>query len=222
MSFLDEKVIAGLVAITDFKLAPKLVGDLAQHCDFMVLRLDERVGNKRIFDRCVKEAKKRAEIVVPYSEDIEYNEWNWRESLVRRLDNLRPDYVLFPDQDEQFGKGLVDDLEVFQHSMANQLEFFYTMETKDGAKVPLYPHDRHCKVFRWMPGINYQPYRSFARPNHPNNGHGMLAKSRIHHYCFWDKECRADKRLQGYIKWQDKTIYDCVNKKLLEVIPELA
>jgi hypothetical protein len=221
MTVLDDKIIAGLMAITDFKLAPEMVKDVSQFCDYMVLRYDKNTRNKKIFNKCVKVAEKNNRFVIAYSEGGDYNEWNWRESLVRKLDVTKPDYVIFLDQDEKLEEGFAEiDLEDWQHSTATRMEFMYEMVTKDGVEVPVYPYRRHCKVFKWHPGINYQPYQCFARPNMKDEG-AFLAKTRIKHYCFFDKECRRGKMLQGDIKYKGEVICDTCGKKLLDVIPEL-
>jgi len=217
MTAINDKVIAGLMAITDFKLAPEMVKDVSQYCDYMVLRYDENTRNKKIFNECVRVAKKYNEFVIAYSEGGEYNEWNWRESLIRKLDVLRPDWVIFLDQDEKFGDGLIEDLKYWQHSNALRLEFMHEMVTKDGVEVPLYPYRRHCKIFKWHKGISYYPYKSFARPNLKNDA-AALANTKIKHYCFWDEECRKDKVLQGAVKYRGEIIYDALGRKLTDIL----
>lgn len=216
-NILDDKIIAGLMAITDFKLAPEMVRDVSNYCDYMILRYDEKTGNKKIFDECTDIAKNHNNFCRAYSENKDFNRWNWRESLIRRLDHLKPDYVIFLDEDEMLGYKFIDDFKIFTETGLNRLEFLYTMVTENDVNVPLYPYRRHTKVFRWFPGITYKPYRNFARPNFPKETKALKAVSKIEHFCFYNKKMRKEKIIKGHIKWNNKIKKNTVGKTFEEI-----
>ncbi len=218
---LKNKIVAGITASScDFKYAPELLADTAKYCDYMIIRFDSGVGNRDGLAKVKEAVGPFVQHLIVYEESVKFNKWNWRESLIRRLDVFRPDIVIAMDDDECFGEGIVGDLNNFQHSCAQRLDFKFEMATMYNKKVPLYPFRPHTKVFKWQPDINYIPYKHFARPNIPRDDSAILADSLIKHYCFWDKEERKDKTVGGDIVWENH-IYRAENKKLLDVIPSL-
>lgn len=192
IGMLDGKVVAGLMAISDFPLAPQMVEDLAKRCDILVLRFDALNGNKDLFKLCCA-ATGECEVLGLRGRE-RWNRWNWREQLVRSLDHIRPGYVLFPDSDETFGKEMDDDLDRFVRFGQDVMMFDYEMATDDDRAVLKYPKSRHCKAFRWTNKIGYRPYRGYAKPTWPDKECKMyMAKSKIRHYCFFNTAMEMEK-----------------------------
>lgn len=193
-------LIAGLMAISDFPLATQMLADLASRVDILCIRFDTITGAQAIWHRCLSAIAFQDRVYVLRSKKP-WNRWNWREDLIRMLDNIKPDFVLFPDSDETFGPDFEDDFLVFQNSGWDMMMFDYEMITEDNRLVRKYPGARHCKAFRWQPGITYIPYTGYARPNFPDGanglrqGRGFHAQSRIQHYCFFTRKMESNKIL---------------------------
>ena len=127
-----------------------------------------------------------------------WNKFNWRQSMLREIDNLglRPRIVLTPDQDEKFGPGLADDIARLLRSQQQALMFRYEMSTCDGEKVPLYPERPHMKTFKWRTGLTYVPYQTCAVvTNYARPWHQLAATSRMRHYCYYTKQLRQERGL---------------------------
>jgi len=190
---------AGLISIYNFPMADKLIIDLAKRVDYLSIRLDPN-GDKLLFKSCIEKVKKECELNIIESKLI-WNRWNWREELIRSLDNIKPKNVLFLDEDETYSDEFNEDFENFQRTNLKYMAFDYEMITENSTKVDKYPKARHCKVFKWMEGITYQPYKGYAIPTFPINPQpdyhigGYRCKSKIKHYCFYTDILRKNKKL---------------------------
>jgi len=181
--------VVGMMAISDFEMAPVMVADLCQYCTKVILRFDANSGNKKIFKECCAAVPDSIPLLGIRGRE-RWNRWNWREQLIRAADPIKPDYVLFLDSDEQYDpENFRRDFENFVAVDRDLMMFDYEMVTDDGRRVQKYPRARHCKAFKWMPGIGYRPYKGFARPVIPKRTfEAYKAESRIYHYCFYTKE----------------------------------
>lgn len=204
-------IVAGLMPIMNFPLSPKMVYDLSQYVDVLILRFDQNNGDENILSDCWpifpdsniplwNKWRQWDSITHPSKvlrDTQKWNRWNWREFLIRALDDIKPDYVLAIDEDEKYGPGFKEDFEEFQKSGLPFMLFDYEMVTEDNRKVKKYPGSRHCKAFKWMEGISYTPhYKGYAIPNFPDHitprpdyhNNRFIAKSKIQHYCFYTKK----------------------------------
>lgn len=190
-------ITAGLMALKDFPLAPDCFRDLCRRVDLVTLWVD-RHADKRIVAATIA-AKPPGCRLTTIRSRAKWNRWNWREEMIRSLDDvrLRPSYVLALDSDETFGDGFDSDFSDFRASGKDLMLFGYEMATADGREVPRYPRAAHCKAFRWRRGLSYQPYRGYAKPTLPGGAEPTVyrAESRIRHLCFWTAEMEAEKQL---------------------------
>ena len=128
-----------------------------------------------------------------------WNSWNWREHLLRKLDTVKPGIVIQLDQDEQFDSGIIDEIERFYHSDKLCMMFDYRMITDNDRKVAKYPSLRHCKVFKWKEGLTFHPYAGLALPTQYANtvaemkNRYWLAETKILHYCFYTPDMEKAK-----------------------------
>lgn len=186
---------AGIVAVHDFPLDEECVLDLLPRVQALVLWIDQRFASRRpAWKSLIREHGKHLERVKILDADQKWRKcsgWIWREPLMRALDDVHPRIVLQPDSDEQFGPGFDADLQAFRESGRDLLLFDYEMPTSDGQWVPRCPKARHVKVIRWRPGLRFNPYRGYGRPNGQLSE--MNATSRILHYCFYTPEIQAAK-----------------------------
>lgn len=192
---IKDKTVAGLMAISDFAMAPEMAADLAMYCDVMVLRFDTINGDKALYKECLRRVPSDVKVIGIRGREA-WNRWNWREQLIRALDPVKPDVVLFLDSDEKYDRETFpEDLVRFLHSGRDIMMFDYAMATDDGRKVKKYPGARHCKAYRWAKGIGYRPYKGYARPTWPSkNCMAYNADSRIHHFCFYTQAMEAEKQ----------------------------
>ena len=173
---------------------------LAMHaiCDHLVVRIDPRfTGSAASADEFCHDLYADSGISFDsYISTLEWNRWNWREEMLRRLDDVKPDLVLCPDEDEIFGAGLADDIAAFMDSDKLGMMFAYhaPLPTADGAVLfdgKPYPGLPHMKAFKWREGLTYEDYTGFARvTNYVDKGCHYHAKTQIWHYCCWSPEQR--------------------------------
>lgn len=197
-------MIAGMMAIDGrFPLWENCLESLLGLSDKVVIRLD---GNSIPDPECFERLLRRGygdKIDAVMISDEEWNRWNWREDLLRMLDDLKPDIVLHPDQDEQFQPDVWDDIVRLRESQALALMFSYhaPLPTADGSDpcegmpYPAYPGEPHMKAFKWLSTLTYKDYRGWAQvTNYADQGVLKLAaQSKILHYCCWTPEMRAAK-----------------------------
>ena len=128
----------------------------------------------------------------------------WREELLRMLDEVKPQIVLTPDQDEIYEDRIKDELVSFWNSDKSMMFFNYfaPMPTDDGRIIPElkgepYPSLPHCGAFKWRPGLSFHPaYAGLKQPtqyaNIPDNRYSAITK--IKHYCMYTKELEESKK----------------------------
>jgi len=165
-------------------------------CDKVIVRWDSRSGDPAARD-AIQElcGDKLVSLIIGAAR---WNRFNWRESMLREIDNrkLTPSIVLTPDQDEEFGAGIKDDLERLEASKYSALMFRYEMVTADNARVPIYPRRPHMKAFKWIEGLTYRPYLGFAIVrNYRGIKCRMSAVSKMQHYCYYTPELRKRRRI---------------------------
>ena len=189
--------VAGLMAVSEFPLdlLSLSVGSLCEICDYVHIRLD----NKKSVDPEWFKQFPKVKKVIKGTED--WNRWNWREELVRSLDELKPDIVLMPDQDEVFEGDIVNEMQLFWNSNKKILFFQYAapMPTSDGRIIlggRSYPKLPHTLGYKWQPDIGYRPYCGLGQPTQLANIGGIRwdAKTKVKHYCMYTPEMEAEKR----------------------------
>jgi hypothetical protein len=179
--------VAGMTTIHAFPLDVRCVLDLLPRVNALVLWFDLPHVNRRAeFEQLIATHGQHLQHVVYLQSDVPWKPSTFREPQLRALDDLRPGYVLQPDSDETFGLGFEDDFNRFRRSGQDMMLFSYDMPTIDGAWVPTQPKSRHCKAFRWLPGLSFRPYRGHAKPTGLTTE--FAACSRIQHYCCYTPE----------------------------------
>ena len=97
---------------------------------------------------------------------------NWRQSLqrgitVRMLDEVKPDIVVFPDDDEIFPPDLIKILKDFWKSKKKALYFTmdYCWNNENQIRVDsVFGRMHHVRAFKWEPNLTYHPYPGKSCP----------------------------------------------------------
>ena len=191
----------GLMAVSDYMYAPEMAARMKNYCDEMIYRFDVLTGDYNVIRRCVN-AVPDAGVIVSVEK---WNRWNWRQELLdAAVEGYEFDYVLFLDSDEAFEnyQQAVADIDAFKKSGADFMMFDYEMIVDDYRKPKKYPGCRHCKLYRYRPGMSYRPYQGYARPTIICQQSGRIiqpkvynAQVRIGHYCFYTAEMERKKEL---------------------------
>ena len=119
-------------------------------------------------------------------------------------DRAEPSAVLSLDEDEVFCEGIVPEIHEFLATKGKHMmmcKYVTPLPTIDGI-IPNhgkpYPGKPHAKVYRWMPGITFKNYRSFAQATTFHKPtHKWPARTKILHYCWFTAELR-EKRRKGH------------------------
>ena len=202
-------MIAGMMSIGDDPLSVTMAVKLSQLVDYMVIRYDVLRGRKKdgAGGRWHYELLRRTE---PFAIPVDHCETEvihkagfvWREEMLRRLDHVRPEYVICMDADECAGPNFDKSMEWFKASRCDMLLFRYDMITVDGRAVPQTPKVPHCKAFRWVPGLTFKGAKGFGRPTFPHKPvTEILAKTKMHHYSFFTPEMQEEK-LRHYLTFK--------------------
>lgn len=176
-----------------FPLWEQCLASLRDKCDALYLRFDSRTGDPAVLDALPAVCGGKLKDVLVSK--TKWNRWNWREEMIRMLDGVKPDMVLAPDQDEEFGPGLLDELYLLAASSHNALMFAYRVPppTADGFRVwQPWPRGAHMKAYKWRRRLTYRPYKSYAKvTNYAARKHWRMASTQILHYAFYTPELRA-------------------------------
>lgn len=171
----------GLMGLYNFPAAKDMLDALAVLCDYVCVRF--QVANEPQSDYSLLEyAQNHIKVVKIVISKEKWNRWNWREDLIGLSDSLRPDLILFPDEDERFGDGIEDELKLFMQMPEKKVMWFdYEMYPPN---IPVFPEDHHAKAFKWQYKLAYQPYPFWGRmaTYHKIPNCGYNAKTKIIHY----------------------------------------
>jgi hypothetical protein len=193
----SSAMIVGTMAIYDFPLAHSMLWKLSLHVDALVVRWDSRTTEeqrKRCKDALTDIKKPFREFQSPRI----WNRFNWRNELLMASRYFKPNILINLDHDEAFKDDLVFpfDLKAFEESDCKIAMFDYEMVTRDGSVVDKYPRARHCKMFKYEHGINFDTYAGYGIPSlHRVPLHKYQALTKIAHYCFYTPELLKAKKL---------------------------
>lgn len=194
-------MIVGLMALCRFPYYKKCLCDLLTLADKVYLRFDGVTGDRAIYDKLPEICGDKLGDI--YLSSSEWNAFIWREELIRMLDGVKPELVLFPDEDESFGQGIEEDIRRFRKNKKRQLAFNYAFPapTVDGWQWHKpYPAEPHIKCYKWESGLTYIPYTKRASLTKYGKLDFKMAKSKILHYCFYTPELRKNKLWNGAAK----------------------
>ncbi|KPJ86665.1 MAG: hypothetical protein AMS17_11395 [Spirochaetes bacterium DG_61] len=211
--------IVGLMMLHYFKW-PWCLEDLSNYVDEIYLLIHQTPEFKGSWHTKVPKVMGTTEITLDHElPRVEFrkqgNREKFRETAIRMLDEVRPELVFFPDEDEAFPESefLAKDLVRFYRSKKMQLgfrriNFWDSMETvrKDHWTNVNGPHTR---IFKWQPGLTYYPYIGYNRISSYGKKQ-MVARTAMKHYAFMDREER-EWRYKVLFKGQEK-----IYKKLLK------
>ena len=197
---MSTTIIGQMALFGRFPRYRETLGRLAQLCDGLCIRVDLN-GDVPTDFSIEQEIMKKYQIPVYVKRSSErWNQWKWREEMVRMLDQLpEVDVVLSLDEDEAFGVGFHQDLRNFINSDKNYAMMGYEkpMPSKNGFMDQydrVYPAASHCKMYKFRPGLTFNPYRGYAKPTNFVHESPFAAQSKILHYCFYDQACRDTRK----------------------------
>jgi len=170
----DEVFIAGITRIADFPFNPVMAIKFSLYVDHLVLGFDCKGGYGKynntnyISGEIWYELFKR---VKPFPASVSVDMFkcsthagarnmgdHFLEELLRRLDGIKPDFVLECEADAHFdyGPDFDKDLLDFINSDADMWMMASDVETIDNRNVPNPWSAPHCRGYRWYPGIYYR------------------------------------------------------------------
>jgi len=192
---------AAMIALYDYELWQNTLDALAPFVDHWVFRFDGDWDSGQLAGEQLRLNNYEPQTICRAS-GTTWNRWEWREQMLRELDNVQPDLVLCPDEDEIFGTGLQEDIKAFMESDKRAMMFAYKspIPTDDGEVLfdgRPYPGLPHMKAFKWRPGLTYRNYTGFARvTDYYDPSCHYHAKTLIHHFCCWTKEMRKNHEMK--------------------------
>lgn len=207
--------ISGLMMLHYFKW-PWCLDELAQHVDEIHLLLHYAPGE--CFDWPGRNPKVRKIDEIREDENWKVEGWyaragsnyqgEFRERALRMLDEVKPDIVLFPDEDESFPEPelMARDLERFWKSGKNQLAFTRCnfWDSMDMVRKDRWiPYKPHVKVYKWREGLTYYPYLGWNCVS-TYGKKKMVARSAVRHYAYLEKEERERRFHDLYSEKQDR------------------
>lgn len=186
----------GSMAIHNFPMADSMLLLMGLYVDAFVVRWDINAPAWQK-EKCITAMKSTGKPYRCFNSSRSWNRFNWRNELVLATRYYNPSLIVNLDHDEAFldQDAFFADMCAFINSDFKIAMFDYTMITCDGREVPKYPRARHCKVFKYERGINFDEYRGYGIPKFK---HAELAKymaqSKVTHYCFYTHEMQRHKK----------------------------
>ena len=203
--------MVGVMAISNFPFYARCLKALCGLVDEVHIRFDGLTGDPEIFRELEGVCDGKLAGV-----QIAQQPWHppeWREDMIRMLDSVKPDIVLCPDQDEEFGPGFADELQEFWRSDKDAMMIAYEpLVTRDGSAVNgghPYPPKPHMKAFKWNPGLSYFPWHKQARvARYLDPATHWQAKTKLLHYACYTPGLAAMK------KWRSDTPHGKADKSV--------
>ena len=210
--------VASLMRVADFPLFPVMLNSLCQnpYLTHLVLAFDN-FGYKKNYQKNLKEYKGqnhytidgfewfsliRKHFIFPKHLSVDLYKSAVKgvgglEEMLRRLDRVKPDYVLLQDSDEKFDyeNGWNSDFEEFTKSGADVLNFSFFTETDDNRQLPPFPLLPHCKAFKWESDVTFVGSHGFCEPVYRG---GIIkkpfkGKTKILHFPFFTKSMQEQR-----------------------------
>jgi len=202
-----EKIV-GLMMLHYFKW-PWCLKDLADYVDEIHLLLHYSPEFRAVWPKEGEKVVGYEEITIDHEWQVKewrHNQADFRERLLRKLDEVKPDLVLFPDEDESYPEPefLVSDLGRLMRSNKEQLafrrcNFWDSMETVRKDKWIYY--GPHIKAFKWMPGLTFKPYVGFNCVSTYGKKR-LVARSVMRHFAYMEREERERRYHELYLQKQ--------------------
>ncbi|GAH87875.1 unnamed protein product, partial [marine sediment metagenome] len=178
--------LIGVMALNNFPLWRKAFDAMCELVDEVYIRFDGITGDPDILRELYRIAHpKMKEVMIT---DTFWNPPEWREEMLRLVNDAKPDIVICPDEDEVFGDGFRDELESFWRSdklaMMVAYEPLVTANGREVNKAAPYPPQPHMKAFKWRPGLSHYPWHTNAIiAPYVNAACHWSAVTRLKHYC---------------------------------------
>lgn len=216
--------IAGITRIADFPFNPVMAIKLSQYVDHLVLGFDAQGGYGKYNGTDYVDGQTWFELfarVNPFPSTVTADMflcktnagthrrgYYFNEELLRRLDSVRPDYVLECEADAHFDSGFEKDLARFVESGRDMLLMNCDTVTADGRAVPEFPIAAHCRAYKWAEGVTYSGaggccYVKYLdkRPTY------FRAKTRLQHYPIFTRKLEKE-RWKYYGTYKVGRIYE--------------
>jgi len=193
--FKDVKIV-GCVMIHNSPYAKRVLDDLAKYTNNIYVNLNDPSEENR--NMVYKYDKVKLVILETTNKLNNWHQASQRGLTIRMLDDIKPDIILFPDDDELYPNCLMELLNDFWES--DKKAFYFTMDycyndeqsiRKDG----IFSRMHHVRAFKWEPGITYKPYPGKACPR------TVFGNS----LAFYDRK-RAFVKHLGYMTERDRQI----------------
>ena len=192
---MKEPIIAGIMQLTEFPLSPVMAINFSNHVNHLVLGFEPKhpvYGNAEYVT--AEEWHELFKRIKPFPENVtvdmftnpDYQNQFGNETMLRRLDDIKPDVVLQCDSDTTFdyGNGFEQDFKEFWEGDYDILIFRSKCETVDNRYAPDFPHVDHCRAMKWFPGLTYDGANTggFCVPHHPDSmGHWKAYYAKYSH-----------------------------------------
>ena len=178
--------IVATIALCRFPLWRDTVKAVLPLIDELYVRFDVTKGDPDVVREIKGLAGEKLKKVVMVEEP--WRVPDWREDMLRMLDDAKPDIVLCLDEDEIFGDGIADEIKAFAISDKDVMLFGYNpLVSREGRVInggKPYPCEPHAKAYRWKEGLSHYPYHwNGMIAQYLNPACHWQAKTKIDHYC---------------------------------------
>ena len=213
-----------MMRLTDFPLSPLLLLDFCKYIDHLVLAFDPGRGYTKGKYPSGREWYEAFKLADPFPRRLKVDMFmaetkhfgggpNWMEEMLRRLDSIKPDYVIVPEADETFPPNFKnEDLKDFIKSDADIMVGLFEMPTFPKRDVPTITWCHHCRGYKWFPGITYTGSRGFCWPGHDGERIYKVYKMKkfVRHFSLFTPTIERE-RVRYYGKLKSQYIYEKFN-----------
>ena len=222
--FEETKIVAAFMSHDGDEWIDGLLNDLSKYTNEFYVNLNDATEK-------VKKSVMEYPNTVKYIETKNNGRWLQkiqRENTIRMLDDVKPDIVLFPDDDETYPKNLKKILKDFWQSEHDNLWFHMWYLWGQPNKVRrdhLFKSMCHVRAFKWKPNLTYLPQCGYgAKPsNLPSVGYQFHSTEPTMHYGYMTYECRLRKYKRDGIDYINSKVRKKMDEGIIikDVPPEL-
>lgn len=217
--FEDIKIVAVLCCHDNDSFLQKCLDGLSKYAKNIYVNLNEPTEET---ERIVMSHPSVVNVVRTTNNGGRWNQGMVRDAAIRMLDNVCPDIVLFPDDDELFCDNTREQLKEFWENEDYKTMWWRLLYLWDDEKH--FRNDRywrsihHVRCYKWQPGVTYVPYSGYACPTtfikEPKKTR-FNANKPIIHYGYLREDDRSRKFLRSNSDYCNSTFREKLDKNMI-------
>jgi hypothetical protein len=218
------KNVAGLLMAHTSKYVGMALDSMAKFCDLGIWVNCNDISDE---SREIVSRHPAVKKTIFTENEVRWNQGLQRDTTLRMLDDVKPELVLWPDDDEVYYTGFGEDLDRFASSpeyLTFWIRLLYLWNGIEQSREDgLYGKIGKVTAFKWRPGLSYNPYPGYTCPaqylKEPKETRFKGSKP-LPHFGYMHEDVREEKEKRSSAS-KKRDDHNSITKKTPEgIIPE--